>query len=219
MSDVSDQAIPLWFDPCLDPSSPYHIHPSENPSSVSISPALDGNNYHSWSRSFRMALISKNKIGFLTGTIPPPDVHNSSYPSWERCNTLVMSWLLNSLSPPIAQSVIFLDRASDIWTNLRERFSQSDLLRIAELQEEIYSLKQGSRSVTDYFTTLKSMWEQLDHLRPYTNCTCSAQSYHQQDFIIRFLKGLEEHFSVVRSQILLMDPLPSVNRVFSMIIQ
>jgi len=219
MSDVSENVTSTWFDPCLDPSSPYYIHPSENPSSVSISPTLDGSNYHSWSRAFRMALISKNKMGFLTGTIPAPDTQNSFYTSWERCNTLIMSWLLNSLSPPIAQSVIFLDRAADIWTDLRERFSQSDLLRIAELQEEIYSLRQGSRSVTDYFTALKSIWEQLDNLRPYTNCTCSAKLYHQQDFVIRFLKGLEEHFSIVRSQILLMDPLPPVNRVFSMIIQ
>lgn len=122
MSDVSDDATPTWFDPCLDPSSPYHIHPSENPSSVSIYPTLDGNNYHSWSRSIRMALISKNKIGFLAGTIPAPDVHSPSYPSWERCNTLVMSWLLNSLSPPIAQSVIFLNRVVDIWTDLRKCF-------------------------------------------------------------------------------------------------
>jgi len=101
MSNHSYSATPLWSDPCLDHSSPYHIHPSENPSSVSISLTQDGNNYHSLSRSLTMALISKNKMGFLTSTIPIPDVHHPSYPSWERCNTLVMSWLLNSLSPPL----------------------------------------------------------------------------------------------------------------------
>ncbi|KAG5049753.1 hypothetical protein JHK85_010856 [Glycine max] len=100
-----------------------------------------------------MALIFKNKIGFLTGTIPTPDVYSPSYPSWECCNTLVMSWLLNSLSPPIAQSVIFLNCAVDIWTDLRKCF----------LKRSIYLL--------------------------------------------------------FRSQILLMDPLPPVNHVFSMIIQ
>ena len=91
--------------------------------------------------------------------------------------------------------------------------------RIAELQEEIYALKQGSQSVTDYFTGLKSLWEELDNYRPLSTCTCSAKSYHQQDFIIWFLKGLDERFTVVRSQVLLMDPLPSVNRIFSMVIQ
>lgn len=102
---------------------------------------------------------------------------------------------------------------------IQERFSQGDLLRIAELQEEVYALKQGSQSVTDYFTQLKSLWEELDNYRPMTPCTCPSQTYHKQDFIIRFLKGLDERFSVVRSQVLLLDPLPSVNRVFSMVIQ
>jgi len=115
--------------------------------------------------------------------------------------------------------VIYLDRAIDIWTNLREHFSQSDLLRIAELQEEVYAFKQGTRNVTDYITGLKALCEELDNFRPMTACGCSAKTYHTQDFIIRFLKGLDDHFSVVRSQVLHMDPLPSVNRIFSMVIQ
>ncbi|KHN08774.1 hypothetical protein glysoja_032189, partial [Glycine soja] len=75
--------------------------------------------------------------------------------AWERCNTLIMSWLLNSLSPSIAQSVIFLEYDTDIWNDLRECFSQGDLLRIAELQEEIYGLSQG-RSVSSSLSTNKN---------------------------------------------------------------
>jgi len=37
--------------------------------------------------------------------------------------------------------VIYLDCTADIWSNLRDRFSQGDLLRITELQEEVYLLK------------------------------------------------------------------------------
>ena len=90
-----------------------------------------------------------------------------------------MSWLLNSLSPSIAQSVIFFEHAIDIWNDLREHFSQGDLLRFVELQEEIYALKQGSLSVTDYYTTFKSLWEGLDNYRPLPPCSCSAKTYHQ----------------------------------------
>nr|KYP65401.1 hypothetical protein KK1_011634 [Cajanus cajan] len=110
-------------DPSLNPSSPFFIHPSESPTSVVVPPALTGPNFHSWSRSFRMAMISKNKMAFLTGTVPVPTATDPSFPSWERYNTLIMSWLLNSLSPSIAQSVIYFDRAIDIWTDLKERFS------------------------------------------------------------------------------------------------
>lgn len=51
-----------------------------------------------------------------------------------------------------------------------ERFSQGDLLRIVELQEEVYGLKQGSHTVTDYYTKLKSIWEELDNYRPMIPC-------------------------------------------------
>ena len=127
-------------DPAQNPSSLFYIHPSESPSTVIVSPLLTGNNYHSWSRSVRMALVSKNKMGFLNGSIATPASTDPLYPAWERCNTMLMSWLLNSVSQSIAQSVIYLDHASEIWKDLRERFSQSDLLRIAELQEKVYAL-------------------------------------------------------------------------------
>lgn len=37
--------------------------------------------------------------------------------------------------------------------------------------------------------------------------------------VIRFLTGLYDNFPVVRSQILLMEPLPSMNIIFSMVLQ
>jgi len=36
--------------------------------------------------------------------------------------------------------------------------------------------------------------------------------------VVCFLKGLGETYSVVKTQILLMDPLPGINRVFSFVL-
>lgn len=47
----------------------------------------------------------------------------------------------------------------------------------------------------------------------------SARSNHQLLHIIRFLTGLNDQFDVVKSQILLMDHLPPINQIFSMVIQ
>lgn len=108
--------------PTQNPSSPFHIHPSESPSFVIVASTLVGNNYHLWSQSFRIALVSKNKMRFLNGSIPTLAISDPFFPHWERCNSFIMSWLLNSFSPSIAQSVIYLDRTVDIWIDLRAHF-------------------------------------------------------------------------------------------------
>ncbi|GAU49924.1 hypothetical protein TSUD_180420 [Trifolium subterraneum] len=213
-----------------DPSSPYYVHPGDGPSSVKVTPVLNGSNYHSWSRSMRRALGGKLKLDFIDGTIPIPlDSFDPSFRAWNRCNMLVHSWIVNSVSDSIAQSIIFMENAIDVWIDLKERFSQGDLVRISELQHEIYSLKQESRSVTEFYSDLKLLWEELKLYLPIPNCTCrqrcsceamrAARNNHTILYVIRFLTGLNENFAMVKSQILLMDPLPTLNKVFSMVIQ
>lgn len=77
--------------------------------------------------------------------------------------------------------------------------------------------------VLEYFTELSSLWEQLNSHRPLPNfscihqCRCDASRiahvYRIEGQIIQFLTCLNEKFSVVKTQILLMDPLPSLNKV------
>ena len=71
-----------------------------------------------------MALTAKNKIGFVNGVIEQPQ-HESSpaYNAWLRCNTMVISWLLNSFSKEIASIVIYANVTKEIWEDLRERFA------------------------------------------------------------------------------------------------
>ena len=150
-------------DPSLNPSSPYYIHASETPSLVLVPKVLAGPNYHVWARSMRRALISKNKFKFLDGTITKPDPFDPMYEAWERCNTTIHSWLMHSISPAIARSVDSIEDAATVWNDLKERFSQGDFLRLSKLQHELYTFKQGNLSVIEYFTELKSMWEDLEN--------------------------------------------------------
>ncbi|XP_028783620.1 uncharacterized protein LOC114739708 [Neltuma alba] len=111
----------------IDQSSPYYIHPNENPALVLVSPPLDGSNYHGWSRAMRMALLSKNKLKFVDGTLSRPSSTDNFFPAWERCNNLVQGWLTKSLTPTIAKSILWLDSASEIWKDLQSRYSYSIL--------------------------------------------------------------------------------------------
>jgi hypothetical protein len=46
-----------------------------------------------------------------------------------------------------------------------------------------------------------------------------VRDYHSEDHVIQFLSGLNEHFFVVKTQVLLMDHLPPINKVYSLVIQ
>lgn len=149
------------------PSSPYYLHSNENPSLVLVSSVLTSLNYHSWSRAMGMALQSKNKVHYVYGSLPSPTHDDPLFSTWECCNTMVLSWLLRAVSPSIALSVLWLDTAHDVWFDLKDRFSQGYSFRVAELQEENFQFRQGTRNVTDYFTSLKILWgEFLTHALP-----------------------------------------------------
>jgi hypothetical protein len=128
----------------------------------------------------------------------------------------------------IAQSIVFMENALDVWNDLKERFSQADLVRISEIQQEIYALKQDLKSVTEFYSDFKLLWEELEIYMPMPSCSCAvrcscdsmraARANHTLLYIIRFLTGLNDSFAVVKSQILLMDQLPPMSKVFSMVV-
>jgi len=115
---------------------------------------------------------------------------------------MIFSWIMRTLSPDIADSVLHIDSAKELWEELKERFSQGDYFQIFDLLQEIHSIKQGERTITQIFTALKKLWEELEFLRPTPNCTCRnpcecnlTKVFLRQRAVehsICFLKGLND---------------------------
>jgi len=80
-----------------NPPNPFYLHLGENPGMILVTPALDGSNYHTWSRAMKRALLSKNKIKFINGEIQEPVKTDPLHDAWERCNMMVISWITRSL--------------------------------------------------------------------------------------------------------------------------
>ncbi|KAK0598594.1 hypothetical protein LWI29_036139 [Acer saccharum] len=197
-------------------SNPYFTHHSDHPGLVLISKPLNGENYSTWKRAMTLALNSKNKLGFVDGSINSPSktADPENYAAWSRCNDMVHSWIINTLSPEISDSVIYYTTANEVWEDLRERFSQSNAPRIFEIQRDIAYLRQEQLSVSAYYTKLKGLW---DELSSYSDSVYAAQ--HDQQKLMQFLMGLNYSYSGVRGQILLMNPLPSVRQAYSSVSQ
>uniref|UniRef100_A0A2N9EDL8 Integrase catalytic domain-containing protein n=1 Tax=Fagus sylvatica TaxID=28930 RepID=A0A2N9EDL8_FAGSY len=214
----------------VDNGSPYYLNNGDNPGIRLVTKPLTGDNYHSWRRSMTMALSAKHKLGFVTGTVPQPeDPSDPLFEIWTRCNDLVLSWLTNCLAEHIAASVIYVNTAKGVWDDLQERYSQGNGTRVFHLKQAISFFKQGQQDVSTYYTNLKGLWDEFLNYRPIPSCSCGAKcvcglsktlsDYQHYDYVLSFLMGLNDSYLQVRSQILLMDPLPSINKVFSMIQQ
>ncbi|XP_019194893.1 PREDICTED: uncharacterized protein LOC109188720 [Ipomoea nil] len=220
----------VTYDP-QSQSNPYYLYINENPELELVSFPLDGSNYHAWARAMTMALSCKNKVAFINRIIKkPPQDDLERYYVWERCNNIVCAWIVRTLSPTIGRSVFWIDTAYGIWNDLKRRFSQQDLFRVAEIMCEIYQTKQGDDSLNEYFTKQKLLCDELVILRPpkictYTNkCECGKKldeviEQGEKDKLSIILIGLHERYTAARNQIMLMRPLPDVNEAYSMIAQ
>lgn len=105
---------------------PYYLHPSDNPGAVLVSQIFteSGSNYGSWTRAMRIALGAKNKLGFVTGTIPKPAETSENHAKWLRSNDMATSWILNSITKELHNSVLYAESVADIWKDLKHRFEQ-----------------------------------------------------------------------------------------------
>jgi hypothetical protein len=114
-----------------NPTSPFYLPQGESLGPFLVSQPLISENYNTWSRSMLMALIGKNKLAFVDGSLPQPSVDaGTEYHAWIRCNNMILSWILNSVSKEIAASIIYIDTCHGMRIDLKERFSQKNGPRV-----------------------------------------------------------------------------------------
>ncbi|KAL0427911.1 UNVERIFIED_CONTAM: Retrovirus-related Pol polyprotein from transposon RE1 [Sesamum latifolium] len=206
----------------VDPDQ-LRVQATDNPGTVLVSNVLDGTNFLSWSRSIKIALRAKMKLGFINEKNPKPQESDDGFEQWERADGMVISWILNSISKDIVESFLYIDTASDLWVELESRYGVSNRPMIYQLQRKIASAAQRTLSVSAYFNKLKKLWDELGCL--VTNPSCSPEalkeiaSLYQRDHLMQFLMGLDESFESTRNQILIMEPLPNVSKAYAIVLQ
>ena len=77
-----------------------------------------------------------------------------------------------------------------------------------------------------YYTKLKAISEELNNFRPVCTCgqcTCGVvqnlAAFVQAEYVMSFIMGLNDSFNHIYGQLLLLDPLPPINKVFSLVAQ
>ncbi|GKB18098.1 cysteine-rich receptor-like protein kinase 8 [Tanacetum coccineum] len=171
---------------------PLCFHQNDHPGLVLISMELNGlENYSTWRRSIMIALNARNKLKLINGEFEEPPNSSEIRSLWERANDMIISWILNTVSDQIVQ------------------------------------LKQTNTPLELYYHKLKGYWDELDALEaPYTcTCKCGCENgktngeREQRKRLIQFLMGLDDSYTNIRGQILLMQPLPLVSNAYGMLRQ
>ncbi|XP_074351695.1 uncharacterized protein LOC141690832 [Apium graveolens] len=208
-----------------DMQNPLFIHPSDGPLSVSVSKLQGASDYRSWKRSFEIQLSAKRKLAFLNGTVirDPADAIQAA--QWDTCNDLVISWLHKNVSEGIKQSILFINSASEVWSQLEKRFLLSNGSRKYKLNKDLFALKQNNMKLNDYFTTLSSLWEEIESMNALpvvttvaTDITAFIDAINKQKAearLFQFLNGLDDMYVALTSQLLMQNPLPTVEIAFS----
>ena len=98
-------------------------------------PLLGMKNYHSWFRAMILALTAKKKIGFINGKIVEPESESPLYEDWLSCNTMVISWMINSVHVDVSSSIMYCQTAREMWLELQKLFSQGSGPKIYNLQK------------------------------------------------------------------------------------
>ncbi|XP_058749398.1 uncharacterized protein LOC131622387 [Vicia villosa] len=181
---------------------------------------LNGKNYFSWAQFMRANLKGRGKLNHIEGD--PLPATDPGFTLWDNEDSLIMSWMWNSMIPEISSQYMFLPTARDIWENLMQTYSKKqDLSARFDLKNKIFNTKQGTMTVSEYFATMKGYWIELDQYQTLkmetANDTIALNTCIETDRIFEFLAGLNSDYDPIRVQILGKDRLPPLAEVFSIV--
>ncbi|XP_059638929.1 uncharacterized protein LOC132281222 [Cornus florida] len=97
------------------PTNPATQAPNADSHSVQITNIrFNGDNYLRWSQSVQMYIRGRGKIGYLTGDKKAPVSEDPMYVTWDAKNSMVMTWLVNSMDEDISSSYMCHSTAKEL---------------------------------------------------------------------------------------------------------
>ncbi|XP_010536310.1 PREDICTED: uncharacterized protein LOC104811346, partial [Tarenaya hassleriana] len=209
--------------------SPYDITANDNPGNLISHTLLKEHNYSDWSRDIRTALRSRKKFGFVDGSIPRPSPDSEDLDDWWTINSLIVSWIRNTIDASLRPNIPSTEVAADLWTELATQFSASNGARMQSLKSELASCRQHGMSVATYFGKLRKLWDEIALYEKIPTCSCGGCQCRLSDILFKqreedkthqFLLGLDDTiFGTVSSSLLSQTPLPSLASVYSTVQQ
>ncbi|RVW82775.1 hypothetical protein CK203_046905 [Vitis vinifera] len=119
----------------------------------------------------------------------------------------------------ISKTYMFLPTTKDVWDAIWETYSDAEnASQIFEIKMRLWQMKQGDREVTEYYTEMLGLWQDLDlNYEEEWECTGDSVRFKKKmenERVFEFLTGLNRELDDVRSRVLSRRSLPSIREVF-----
>ncbi|KAL2236190.1 UNVERIFIED_CONTAM: hypothetical protein Sindi_1351200 [Sesamum indicum] len=148
------------------------LQPGDNPGISLVTNLFDGTNFLSWSRSVKLGLKTKMKLPFINGEMQKPEKNGKEFEQWIRTDSIVASWILNSIKREISECFMYTTTSRALWKELENRFGQSNGPMEYQLKKELGATIQGTMSLSTYFNKLMKLCDELACITPILTCTC-----------------------------------------------
>ncbi|XP_019223812.1 PREDICTED: uncharacterized protein LOC109205556 [Nicotiana attenuata] len=117
----------------------------------------------------KLALKGKSKLGFVDESCVKSMYKRELAEQWEKCNTIVSSWIRNTVANELMPSIVFTSNAKKVWSDFKKKFDRCSLTRIYHLWTKIATLKQGIDSIITYYSKMIDLWSESGRLRQVMN--------------------------------------------------
>lgn len=181
---------------------------------------LDGTNYALWSQVVEMYISGKDKLGYINGDIPQPAPTDPTFRKWRTENAIVKGWLINSMDPSLISNFIRFPTAKMVWDSVSTTFFDgSDASQVYDLKRQVARMSQRGGSIEKYYNDLQRLWREIDFRRPNPmECAADISKYNaiqQEDRVYIFLDGLDDRLDKIRSDVLQLQPFPTVEQAYA----
>ncbi|RVW73624.1 hypothetical protein CK203_056986 [Vitis vinifera] len=103
-----------------------------------------------------MYIRERGKMGYLMGEKKAPVVNDLNYAIWDAENSMVMTWLVNSMEEDISSNYMYCPTTQELWENANQMyFDLGNQSQIFELTLKLGEIRQGEDNVSKYFNSLK----------------------------------------------------------------
>jgi hypothetical protein len=135
-------------------------------------------------------------MGIVDGSEPCPpkflpgedgkEMLNAAYSVWQKKDQYVLSWINVHLSESVLSTIYGFQTSQQVWTSLATKFASSTRSHVSHLKRQLQTLKQGSKTCSEYLKTAQSWSNQL---------VAIGKPIDDEDLISYIISGLNPSFN------------------------